>query len=185
MEGDNPKISGNRSSAKAKRRHTGAQAKASGESFEAIVERVATTLIDRGVIVDLNHVPPPMRSVYGAVGGKPRVVFIPKDSAPCDYSFATAEGRYGVFDAKSTENKRDRYNWHTDSRHQVDQMVRVAKAPLALAFALINWKQHGEVRLHPVETFDGYSMTRQDGYIVSENGSLSATMFGSAIEKLA
>jgi len=88
------------------------------------------------------------------------------EKGPCDYAVIFNTGLAGLFDAKSSVGIK-RFTWPEKQEHQLTEMRRLhqmtgGRAP---AFALVEWRKHGEVRVHPIFTIEDRTVVREDGLI--------------------
>jgi penicillin-binding protein-related factor A (putative recombinase) len=147
------------------RHAAGKRAKHNGDSFEDQLDAYHELLLERGAVAYVRRQMPPMRSVYR--GG--RVVFVPIGPGPCDYIFVLISGTAGIFDAKSTGNK-NQFSWPKAQRHQLDEMHHFSRAGGGVAFALVEWREWGEVRMHRHHQIEDGIVRRDEGMLVSGIG---------------
>lgn len=143
----------------------GHKAQVVGESFQTRLNAYHALLMKEDYFLYILETKPPMKAISQGRGKPPHYILL--GSGPCDYVFAFADGLAGTFDAKSTGEKKTMY-WPAVRRHQLVTLkeahfISEGKAP---AFALVEWRAHDEVRLHPIETIDGHIVRRHDGIVV-------------------
>jgi penicillin-binding protein-related factor A (putative recombinase) len=144
------------------RHAAGKQAKRHGDAFEAQLDAYHELLLEKGAVAYIRRQMPPMRSVYRGS----QTVFVPTGSGPCDYIFVLPRGVAGIFDAKSTGNKKQ-FSWPKAQRHQLDEMHRFFDAHAGVAFALVEWRVWGEVRLYFIPTIENGIIRRDEGMLVN------------------
>lgn len=139
----------------------GKVAQAVGESFQSLLNTYHARMMRDGGFLYILETKPPMRAVAQGRGKPPHYILL--GSGPCDYVFAMTNGLAGSFDAKSTANEKY-FSWPKNRLHQLDTLrqlhdVSGGKAP---AFALVEWRAHGDVMLHPIATIADDNIVRRE-----------------------
>lgn len=143
----------------------GRKAQVVGESFQTRLNAYHALLMKEDFFLYILETKPPMRAISQGRGKPPHYLLL--GAGPCDYVFAMTCGLAGSFDAKSTSDEKTLY-WPKNRLHQLVTLREVnhvseGKAP---AFALVEWRAHEEVRLHPIDTIKDHFVRRQDGIVV-------------------
>lgn len=144
----------------------GTLARDAGETHETALEWYHKSLLNRGLAV-MSKTGPSVRYTYDKRRRKavPEVV----GKGPCDY--IGAAGGVGVyFEAKSLSEPQG-WTIPEDRIHQRDflQNVYEVSGGRLPAFYLVLWREHGEGRIHPIETiWPGKRIRYEDGIPVPE-----------------
>lgn len=152
--------------AQQRRTQAGAQARVHGDSFESRIDAQNKAYVALHLLATTIRQMPPMRPRYERT--KTKIVFEATGPGPCDRVFVLPSGLFGVFDCKSSSSQ-NQFSWPKDQEHQLQELrhiheVTVGRSP---AFALVYWREHEAVTVHPAWTIDGRTVRRADGYSVS------------------
>lgn len=102
---------------------------------------------------------------------------IPKavGEGPCDY-IGVMDAQAVFFEAKTVPNK-DQWSIPMEALHQLI-WLQSAAACGAIAFYLVRWDEHDEVRVHPLDTIDDRTLYRHDGRLVEGGIDWRLTVLG-------
>lgn len=145
----------------------GSEAQEAGEEWQKRLDNYHTSLMQRGKMIKIFRQYPPMKATFLTR----RLVFVVQagEKGPCDYALIFADGRAGVFDAKSS-SKQKQFTWPKEQAHQLAELrhLHFASDGYCPAFALVEWRKWREVRVHPIATIKDRTVYRVDGLPVSE-----------------
>lgn len=94
---------------------------------------------------------------------------------PCDY-IGVMNAQAVFFEAKTVPNK-EQWSIPMNALHQL-VWLQSAAACGALAFYLVRWDAHDEVRVHPLDTIDDRTLLRVEGTVVEGGVDWRATVLG-------
>lgn len=155
----------------------GTEAQEAGDEWQKRLDNYHASLMRRGLMIKIFRQYPPMKATYLMR----RLVFVVQqgEKGPCDYALIFADGRAGVFDAKST-GKQKQFTWPKEQAHQLAELrhLHFASDGFCPAFALVEWRAWREVRVHPIDTIKNRAATtgtlkdrtvyRAEGLLVQE-----------------
>lgn len=141
----------------------GRKAQVVGQSFQNRLNDYHALLLQEDYFLYIVETLPPMRPVTQGRGKAPLYALL--GTGPVDYVFAMTNGLSGAFDAKSTEQQKY-FSWPRKRLHQLGLLRDINRVSegTAPAFALVEWRAHDEVRLHPV------GMIKDDNIVRREHG---------------
>ena len=144
----------------------GAEAQEAGEEWQDQLDNYHAGLMRRGQMIKIFRQYPKMTATFLMR----RLVFVIQkgEKGPCDYALIFADGRAGVCDAKST-SKQKQFTWPKKQEHQLTELrhLHFASDGYCPAFALVEWREWREVRVHPIATIKDRTVYRADGLAVN------------------
>lgn len=135
-----------------------------GQEFEDMIDVQGALYLNSGRLAHFIRQMPPMRSVFKNGG----LFFVPVGPGPCDRVFVMPSARFGIFDCKSVD-KPKQFTWNALQVHQLDELRKVHQITggQSPAFALVYWRQHEEIQVHPIYTIIERTVYRADGHAVT------------------
>jgi hypothetical protein len=143
----------------------GALANQVGQTWQERLDAYHLSLMRRNQVAKVFRQYPPMRSIWQ----HSQIIWKAEGKGPCDYCCIFNNSTAGVFDAKAHSGQKQ-FTWPKEQVHQLEELraLHASTAGKSPAFALVNWYEVHEVRLHPIWTIAGRTVYRASGLLVHE-----------------
>ena len=145
----------------------GKEAHEAGEAFQDRLDHYHAGLLRRVQVIKVFRQYPKLVATW--VRGQIMFAMQKGEKGPCDYAVIFVSGQAGLFDAKSSAGLKQ-FTWPKEQAHQLAELRRLHQgtAGRSPAFALVYWRTHEEVRIHPIVTIEDRTVYRDVGILTTD-----------------